>query len=263
MQVGTGEEEAAVDQEVLLLGAGEGDDRVGVGVAEELQDPLGLGRHRLLRAQERGLVVERLAGHGDEHRRDAQRVPVGVLEDVGRAGGVPARVAAGLERGPEAAVREAGGVGLTLDERLAGELGDRGAVGVGLEEAVVLLGREPGQGIEDVGVVGRALLEGPVLHGRGDDVGHDRIEGLGVVDGAEQRLVDQLRESLLHHRLGEDVLPEDLPRGVGAGEDPRWGLVALDRRDRLQTRCAPTHDRTPNRLMAHRTIRVWPSGGRP
>jgi hypothetical protein len=45
------------------------------------------------------------------------------------------------------------------------------AVAVGLEEAVVLLGGEPGEGVEDVGVVGGALLDRPVLHGRCDDVG--------------------------------------------------------------------------------------------
>ena len=98
---------------------------VGLVVAEQLEDPLGLRGHRLLRAQQRRLVVERLAGHRDEHRRDAQRVAVGVLEDVRRAGDVPAGVAAGLERGPQAAVGEARRVGLALDERLAGELGDR------------------------------------------------------------------------------------------------------------------------------------------
>ena len=37
------------------------------------------------------------------------------------------------------------------------ELGDRAAVAVGRHEAVVLLGREAGQRIEDVGVVGRPL----------------------------------------------------------------------------------------------------------
>ena len=113
-QVGAGEEEAAVDQEVLLLGAGEGHDRVGLLVAEQLQDPLGLRGHRLLRAQQRRLVVERLAGHRHEDGRDAQRVAVGVLEDVGRAGDVPAGVAAGLEGGAQAAVREARRVRLAL-----------------------------------------------------------------------------------------------------------------------------------------------------
>jgi hypothetical protein len=47
-QVGTGQEEAPVDEEVLLLGPGKGNHRVGVLVAEEAQHPLGLRRHRLL-----------------------------------------------------------------------------------------------------------------------------------------------------------------------------------------------------------------------
>ena len=47
---------------------------------------------------------------------------------------------------------------------------------VGRQKAVVLLGRQAGQRVEDVGVVGGALLDGPVLHGRGDGVGHRGVE---------------------------------------------------------------------------------------
>ena len=61
-QVGAQVDEGGVDQEVLLLGAAVGDDVVDVLVAEELQDAGGLVGHRLLRAQERRLVVEGLAG---------------------------------------------------------------------------------------------------------------------------------------------------------------------------------------------------------
>ena len=41
-QVGTGQEEVPVDQEVLLLGTAERDDLLEIVVAEQLQDPLGV-----------------------------------------------------------------------------------------------------------------------------------------------------------------------------------------------------------------------------
>ena len=132
--------------------------------------------HRLLRAQQRGLVVQRLTGHRHEDGRDAQGVAVRVLQHVGRAGDVPAGVAAGLEGVAQAAAGEAGRVRLALDQGLAGELGERGAVAGRLEEAVVLLGGQAGQRVEDVRVVRRALLHRPVLHGRRDGVGDQRVE---------------------------------------------------------------------------------------
>ena len=137
---------------------------------------LGLLVERLHRTQQRRLLVERFAGPGDERRRNAERRAVGVFQDVGRAGDVPDRVAAGFERGADAAGREARAVGLALDQLLAGELGHRAAVAVGREEAVVLFGGEAGEREEDVGVVRRALFDRPVLHRRGDDVGDRRIE---------------------------------------------------------------------------------------
>ena len=132
-------------------------------------------------------MVEGFAGHGDEHRGDAQRVAVGVFQDVGGAGDVPAGVAAGFEGVAEPAIGEAGGVGLPLDEGFAGELGDGGPVGGRLEEAVVFLGGEPGQGEETVGVVGGTFFQSPVFHGGGDDVGDGRVERFGMLDGGHGR----------------------------------------------------------------------------
>ena len=185
-QVRPGQEEVAVDQEVLLLGAAVGHDVVGLVVAEELEHPLGLGRHRLLRAQHRRLVVERLAGHRDEDGRDAQRVAVGVLQHVRRAHHVPAGVAAGLEGVAQAAVREARRVRLALDQGLARERRERRAVADRVEEAVVLLGGQAGQRVEDVRVVGRALLHRPVLHRRRDGVGDVGVQRRRLLDGGER-----------------------------------------------------------------------------
>ena len=88
-------------------------------------------RERFHRAEQRGLLVERLAGPGTERGGDAQRRAVGVVEDEGGAGRVPGGVAAGLEGGADAARGEARGVGLAADQLLAAELGDRRPPSVG------------------------------------------------------------------------------------------------------------------------------------
>ncbi len=232
-QVGARQEEVAVDQEVLLLGSAVGHDVLGVGVAEEVEHPLGVDRHRLLRAQHRGLVVERLAGHRDEDRRDAQRVAVGVLQHVRRAHHVPAGVAARLEGVAQPTVGEARGVGLALDQGLAGERRERRAVADRVEEAVVLLRGQAGQRVEDVGVVGGALLQGPVLHRRGDRVGDLGVERAGLLDGGQDGLVDALRQTLLHRREAEDVLAEDLAGLLARVEADRRRHVGLDGGDGL------------------------------
>ena len=105
-----------LDEEVLLLGADGGGDARDV-LAEDLEHALRLGVKGDAGAQQRRLLVERLAGVGDERRRDAENLVL----DEGGGGGVPGGVAAGLEGGAQAAGREARGVGLALDERLAGE----------------------------------------------------------------------------------------------------------------------------------------------
>ena len=98
--------------------------RLGRRVAEPAQHAQGLLAERLLRAEQRDLVVERLAGERDVRRRDGQGDAVGLDLQEDRRGDVPGGVAARLERGPDAARRERAGVRLALDEVLARELGD-------------------------------------------------------------------------------------------------------------------------------------------
>ena len=176
-QVRPGVDEALVDQEVFLLRADGREHLLDVVVAEQLEDAHGLGRQGFHRPEQRRLLVEGLAGPRDEDGRDDEGRAVRGLADVGRAGRVPARVPAGLERGADAAGRERAGVRLALDQFLAAELGDRLARPGRLQEAVVLLGRRPGQRLEDVRVVGRAALDRPVLHGAGDGLGHGSGRG--------------------------------------------------------------------------------------
>ena len=97
-------------------------------------------------------------------------VPFGVTSSQGGLVGIPGGVAARLERGAHAARGEARRVGLALHQLLAAEFGDGAAVGRRIEKRVVLLRGDPGHRLEPVGVVRRAVLDGPVFQRAGDDV---------------------------------------------------------------------------------------------
>ncbi len=249
----------AVHQEVLLLGTAERDDVLEVLVAEQFQNALGVRTHGLLATQQRRLVVQGFAGHRHEHRGNAQRIAVRVLQNVGRAGDVPPGVATRLERAAQAARREARRVRLTLDQGLAGEFGQRLPVGDRLEEAVMLLGGQPGHRVEDVGVVGGALLECPVLHRRGDRIGDRRVQLLALLDRGDHRLVDRLGQTRLHFGLGEHVRSEDLARRLAGDEADGRRLVGLDIDDRLESRRVSAqltflfHPRCPRLVCGHVT----------
>ncbi len=192
--------EGLVHQEVLLLGAHGGDDPGDVLVAEELQDAHGLLVQGFHGAEEGGLFVQGLAAVGIEDGGDAQ----GVVFDEGVGGGVPGGVASRLKGGAEAAGGEGGGIGLALDQLFAGELHDDGAVALGGDEAVVLLGGDAGHGLEPVGIMGAAFFHGPVLHGVGDDIGDGLVQALAVLHGFFQSLVGLFGETLLHDAVVED-----------------------------------------------------------
>ena len=207
VEVGTEVEETGVDQEVLLLGTARGGDEPMLLTEERQHAGGGLvdGSHR---AEQRGLLVEGFALPRHEGGRDAERGTVFGVEDVSRRGHVPSRVAAGFEGGAETAVREGGRIRLGLDEGLTRELGE-GAVAVGLEEGVVLLGGEAGQRVEDVRVVRRATLEGPILDGGGHDVSGGGVELRAGLDAGLEGLENVLRQALFHLIEGEDILAVD------------------------------------------------------
>ena len=181
-QVGPFEVVLLVDQEVLLLGAHRREDALGVIDPEQCQRAHRRAGQRVHRAQQRDLVVQRLARPRGERGGDAEQRPVRVLQDEGRARRVPRGVAARLERRPDPARGERGGVGLSLDQLLAGELGDRGAVADRPVEGVVLLGRRARERLEPVRVVRRAALHRPVLHGQRDGVGQRGVERLALLE---------------------------------------------------------------------------------
>ncbi len=105
-QVGTVLGEPAVDQEVLLLGSDVREDALRFAVAEPAQDAQRVLAERLLRSEQRDLVVQRLAGERHECRRDRQRDAIRLDLEEDRRGDVPGGVAARLERGADAARRE-------------------------------------------------------------------------------------------------------------------------------------------------------------
>ena len=106
------------------------------------------------------LVVQRLAGVGDEHRGDAE----GVVLDEDRGGGVPGGVAAGFEGRPEAAAGERRRVRLLLGKHLAVKGFDYAALAVIVDQGVVLFRRAFGQGLEPVRDMRHVMLQGPFLH---------------------------------------------------------------------------------------------------
>ncbi len=168
----------------------------------------------LLRPQQRDLVIEGLAGVRHERGRDRHRHAVRLDLQEDRAGDVPRGVAAGLERGPDAARRERTRVRLALDEVLARELGDGLAIAGRGQERVVLLGGRARHRHEPVCVVGRPLGECPLLHAVRDGIDDRRIERLVAVDRPTELPEDRLGQVLLLGDLIEDVLAVDVGAGV-------------------------------------------------
>ena len=241
-QVGALEEVLLVDQEVLLLAAGRREHPLGVLDPEQLERAHGGAGERVHRAQQRDLVVERLARPRGERRRDAEQRAVRVLEDERRAGRVPGGVAAGLEGRADAAGRERGCVGLALDQLLAGELGDRGAIAGRAVEGVVLLGGRAGERLEPVRVVGGAFLHRPFLHRLRDGVGERGVERLAAGEGSLQRLVDVLGQAVALQRRGEDVGAEHLVVGKRQVGRPERGAVGAPLRGGDVLLAGPWHE---------------------
>ena len=163
---------ALVDEKILLLGAHLGRDMLDLRVAKQPQDADACAVQLPHRAQQGGLLIQRLAAVRAEDGGDVQ----GVVLHEGVGGGVPGRVASGLKGGPQAAGGEAGGIGLTLVQLLGAQLHPHAVLAVAGDEAVVLLGGEAGHGLKPVGVVGGALFNGPVLHRAGDLAGYGTIQ---------------------------------------------------------------------------------------
>jgi hypothetical protein len=111
-EVGAAVEERAVDEEELLLPADVGDDVADVGVAERVEEARRLAVERGVGAEQRRLVVERVAVPGDEDGGQIERL----VDNKGRRGQMPRAEGGGGVRGAETAVWKRGAVGLGLKQ---------------------------------------------------------------------------------------------------------------------------------------------------
>ena len=162
---------------------------------------------------QRGLVVEGLAGVGDEDGGNHQRV----AQHEHRGGRVPGGVAAGLKGGTDAAVGEGRSVGFLLDELLAREFLHHAPLAVVFHEGVVFFRRAFGQGLEPVGAMGDTQLHGPFLHAGGHGVGGLQVERRAVVDDVAHLFISISREILEHLLAVEHIFAEELGRPFRRG----------------------------------------------
>ena len=91
-----------VDQEIFLLRSDLSEDLLRFFIAEQAQDAHRLAAHRVDGAQQRRLLIQRLAGVGAEDRRDAEAAVL----DKRECGGVPRAVASCLKGRAQTAGRE-------------------------------------------------------------------------------------------------------------------------------------------------------------
>ena len=181
-----------VDEEVFLLGA-ERATGVGLFLAEELHETLEGLVEGLHRTEKRCLLVERFTRISTERRRDAERRAVAVTLDEGGGGRIPGGVAAGLERGADAARREGRGVRLADDQVLARKRHDRLAI-LHLEERVVLFGRGAGHREEPMRVMRGTTVHGPLLDRMCNFTSNRGIERLAILNRRLELLRRILRE---------------------------------------------------------------------
>ena len=156
-------------------------------LAEPAQDAQRLLAERLLRAEQRDLVVERLAGERDVGRRDRQRDAVRLDLEEDRARSRPTRCSRAPRTSPGCRP-----TGTTTRPARPGRgcLPENSAIvwpsPVGRQERVVLLGGGAGHRHEPVGVVGGAVRHRPLLHAVGDRVDDRRVERLVALDRPAQ-----------------------------------------------------------------------------
>ena len=157
--------EGLIDKEIFLLPS-----KIGIHLRDRLVEESADQKSRVGDGLEslfqRGLVVQRLAGVGDEHRRDAERV----INDEHRGSRIPGRVAPRLEGGADAAVRARGGVRLLLGEGFSIESLDDSTLAVIVDQGIVLLGGTLGQRLEPVRHMGDMVFHSPLLHTFGHSV---------------------------------------------------------------------------------------------
>ena len=183
-----------VYQEIFLLAADGRAQGMHIFVAKQFQDAQALAVDGLHAAQQRRLLVQRVAGIRTECRRDAEHI---VLDKRIRSR-VPGRIAAGLKRRAQTAIRERRRVRFTTDQFFAGKLHHDLAMTIRYDEAVVFFCRYAGQRLEPVREVGRAFLQRPLLHRVGDRIGNLGIQAAAITDGLLQLFKCVFGQTLTH-----------------------------------------------------------------
>ena len=136
--------------------------------------------------QQRSLVVESLAGIGNEYGGNTECV----VNDEHRACGVPCRVAASLECVADTAVGETGCIRFLLNQQFTAECLNHTALAVVLHEGVVFLGSAFGQGLEPVRIVCNAHFHGPPFHAFSNSVSYGAVQSGTVINHVDHLLID-------------------------------------------------------------------------
>ena len=191
-------------EEILLLGTDTGNDTLGLGVAEEPQDPQSLPGHLVHGAQQRGLLVQGLAGVGEEAGGNIQAS----VPDEGKGGGIPGGIAPCLKGGTQTAGGEAGGIRLAPNQLLAGKFHNHPTVSRGRNEGIMLLRGDARHRLEPVGVVSGSLLQRPLLHGLGNFIGYVQGQPLSLRHAVLPGLIGLQGQPLLHGCLVKNILAE-------------------------------------------------------
>ena len=202
-QVGTGQKQRFVHQEIFLLPAQRDIDLPYV-LVEQLTHFDGGFINGLQRLEQRRFEVERFAGVGDEYAGDTE---CPVENERGRRR-VPSRITARFERVAEASGRETRCVGFLLYEQLAFERFERSASEHRFEEGIVFLGGGVVQRLEPVRIVGCSFFHGPRFHPLGDLVGDLAVDPPSFVDSGAEAFVSFFRDVLTHFFAVEYVRAE-------------------------------------------------------
>ena len=167
--------------------------------------------HSMEGAQQGSLVVEGLTAIRDEDGGNTECV----VDDEDRRSGVPGRIAAGLESGTDTTTWERGSVGLLLNEQLAAELFHHAALAIVLDKGVVLFSSTFRQRLEPVGVMGNAILHGPLFHTSSYSIGHIALQTGSIINDINHFLINLLGQILVHLLAVEHFLTEVLIRPFG------------------------------------------------
>ena len=192
-QVGTCCIKSFIDQEIFLLPSeiSHHFPDIGIEIAAHLRSSF---VHGTQGTQQGSLVIQRLAGIGNEDGRDAE----GVVHHEDRRGRIPCTISTGLEGVADAAVRETAGIGFLLHKQFAAELFHHTSFSIVFQESIVFLGRTLSKRLEPMGVVRYTQLFRPSLHAHRYLVGHTAVQRCSVVHHIHQ-LVIHLAGQILEH----------------------------------------------------------------